>query len=508
MSESKNIILAKNTLILYAKLIVNSIVGLLSTRLLLKYLGVTDFGLYNVVASIVVMMNFLNVVMISTTYRYIAFELGKNDNIKGVNAIFNISFIIHLILALIVWLIGETLGIYYINNYLKIDSNNFIAIFVFRMSILATVINVISIPFQGLVVAYERFSVQSIIEIVKNILNLCFIIYLSYYVGSRVEIYSILMVILTSITTLLYVIYCKKYYFLQVKWNLQKKYNQYKELLSYSGWMSFGAAASIGKNSGIPILLNFFYGTILNASFGVANQLNRFLILFSQSLSQAAIPQITKSFSGSDNKRILTLVSYVSKYSFLLMYLLAFPILLELEVLLYFWIGELPIYTVIFCKLMIISALVDSLKAGIPAAIQATGKIKWFLLSSSSIQLLGLPICYFFLKNGFKPYIVFSVFIIISIITLFISMYLLKKIINFNVKELVKTSYLKIIFITIITLPIYYIGNYIENINLSLFFSLICVPILYVSIIFLVGLDKKEKKLLSSVIQTIKKKIN
>jgi len=185
MSQNKT--LAKNSLLLYFRLIVVTIVGLITTRIVVRNLGASDYGLYNVVGSIVVMMNFLNTVMVSTTYRYIAYELGKGKE-GNVNKIFNISFSIHLALILIVILLAETLGIWYIRNYLNIDPNKLQdAIFVFRFSVLATVINIFSIPFQGLVTALEKFSVKAIIEILRSVVKLIFVILLAYYLGNKLR---------------------------------------------------------------------------------------------------------------------------------------------------------------------------------------------------------------------------------------------------------------------------------------------------------------------------------
>ena len=208
MSQNKT--LAKNSLLLYFRLIVVTIVGLITTRIVVRNLGASDYGLYNVVGSIVVMMNFLNTVMVSTTYRYIAYELGKGKE-GNVNKIFNISFSIHLALILIVILLAETLGIWYIRNYLNIDPNKLQdAIFVFRFSVLATVINIFSIPFQGLVTALEKFSVKAIIEILRSVVKLIFVILLAYYLGNKLRFYSVLMAISTVIPSFLFIIYCTK----------------------------------------------------------------------------------------------------------------------------------------------------------------------------------------------------------------------------------------------------------------------------------------------------------
>jgi len=196
---------------------------------------------------------------------------------NNVNKIFNISFSIHLALILIVILLAETLGIWYIRNYLNIDPNKLQdAIFVFRFSVLATVINIFSIPFQGLVTALEKFSVKAIIEILRSVVKLIFVILLAYYLGNKLRFYSVLMAISTVIPSFLFIIYCTKKYPLFTKVKVQRDVPKYKEMLGYSGWIMIGAAASVGKNTGTPIIVNYFFGTILNAAYSIANQINHF----------------------------------------------------------------------------------------------------------------------------------------------------------------------------------------------------------------------------------------
>ncbi len=505
MSQNKT--LAKNSLLLYFRLIVVTIVGLITTRIVVRNLGASDYGLYNVVGSIVVMMNFLNTVMVSTTYRYIAYELGKGKE-GDVNKIFNISFSIHLILILVVILLAETLGIWYIRNYLNIDPNKLQdAIYVFRFSVLATVINIFSIPFQGLVTALEKFSVKAIIEILRSVVNLIFVILLAYYLGNKLRFYSVLMAIATVIPSFLFIIYCTKKHPLFTKIKVQRDVPKYKEMLGYSGWIMIGAAASVGKNTGIPIIVNYFFGTILNAAYSIANQINHFLILFTQGLTEAAIPQITKNFSEGNNKRVLNLAAYVSKYSFLLLVLPALPILLETDFLVHLWIGEIPKYTVLFCRLMIINALLESLKSGIPAVVQASGKIKWFQIINSTLLLLGLPLTFLLFKFGYPPHYSITVYIIISAINIIINIILLKKIINFNVKFLIKTSYYRAFLVTLAVLPLFFIVP-LFNESITRFIITVILSILYyVIVVYFIGLEDKERNMVKSGLNTIKSKL-
>jgi len=505
MSDNKKI--AKNSIILYFRLIVTSTLGLIVTRIVVRNLGVSDYGLYSVVGSIVIMMQFLNTVMVSTTYRYIAYELGREEG-KYVNKVFNISLSIHIAIIFIVIILAETIGVWYINNHLNVDPNKISdAFFVFHFSVLATVINIFSIPFQGLITAMEKFSVRASIEILRSVIKLGFVIMLAFYIGNKLRFYAVLMAILTFIASSLFVLYCKKKYTHLSKWHPHWDWEKNKEMFAFSGWTMIGAAAHMGKNMGSPLIINYFFGTILNAAFGIANQLNRFLMMFSKSLGQAAIPQIIKSYSGGNQKRTLNLVAYIGKYSFFLLFFPALPVLLETKFLIKLWIGEIPDYTVIFCKLMIINALIESLTSGIPAAVQATGKIKWFQIINSSILLMGLPITYLLFRMGFLPYTIQIVYICSTVTYSCINIILLKIIINFNVLYLMKTSYLRAFLVVLFILPLFFLHSLFQESILRFFLSATLSVCYYLTIIYFVGFEKKEKGLLNKSIVSLKNKL-
>jgi O-antigen/teichoic acid export membrane protein len=494
LSENKRI--AVNSMILYFRLIVTTIVGVLATRLVVKNLGIPDYGLYSIVGSVVLLMGFLNTVMISTTYRFIAFEMGI-DNGRNVNKVFNISLTIHLALAFMVVLFSETVGLWYVKNILSVDSNRLNdAIFVFRFSVLATIINIVSIPYQGLVTAKEKFSIRASIEIIRSLLNLGLVIILGYSTGSKLRNYAVMMACLTAIPSLLFYYYCKIHQYELMMWNFQRDRKKYKEMLSYSGWIVLGAAAHVGKDTGSQLLINSFFGTVLNAAFGIANRLNVYVKTFSQSLGQAAIPQITKSYSRGDPDRTLQLVAHISKYSFFLMLIPSLPILVETEYLLHLWLGEIPAYTVSFTRLMIINGLIDSLFAGVPNAVQATGKIKWFQIISSSIMLLSLPIIYVLFRFGFDPVAVQVVYISTTILNLVVSLYLLKISFNFNVTYLIKTSYVKVLFVISLISPIIFAVKIFDQGVLEMILTSFILVLWSIAMIILVGLDSTERKLI------------
>ena len=504
--KSDNSRIVKNSLILYIRLIITSVIGLIVSRLLLQNLGVSDFGLYSVVGGIVILLTFLNTIMISTTYRYIAFEMGKSD-IEGVNKVFNISIVIHICIAVLLVLLSETLGRWYILNKLNVEIHRIDeAFFVFRVSIVAAFFNVLSIPFQGLITAKENFLIRASIETLKSVLTLVLVIWLSYYSGDKLRFYASLMALIMFIYALLFYLYCKKYYTSIIYWKFQYDYVKYKEMLGYSGWIMFGAATSVGQVQGSALIINSFFSTVLNASFGIANQVNSFLRVFSGSIGQAVVPQITKRYSSGNKDRSEQLAYYTGKYSFFLLLTLSVPILLETDYILKLWLVEVPDYAVIFTQLMIGRALLDSMNSGISPLIQATGKIKWFQLILGSMLLLSLPISYILFSFGYPPHTILVVFLGIGIFNILVRLILLKKIIHLNVNKLIRISYIRILYVCILIFPLFTIRQLYET-NLSRFLISIFLSIFVVLLfIYIVGLDVNERNIVKSKILTIIKR--
>lgn len=501
MSDNSRIL--KNSGILYIQLFISSVLGLIASRLVLQSLGASDFGLYSVVGGIVVMMNFLNTAMISTSFRYIAFEMGKG-NLEGINKVFNISLVIHACLALLFVLFAETLGSCYIYHYLNIPINRIEdAMFVFRFSVLASVFSILSIPFQGLITAQEKFSIRALISVSSSILKLSAVIILLYFIGNRLRLYAVLMSVVILVTTILFILYCRKEYASIICWNFQRDKSKYKEMIGFSGWIMLGAGAIIGKVQGAALIINSFFGTILNASFGIANQVNSIVLMFSQNLSQAAIPQITKSYSSGNSDRTLQLVYYISKYSFFLMLFPSLPILLETEFILKLWLVEVPEYTTIFCQLMLIDALIVCLSSGIPAVVYATGKIKYFQLILSTTSLLSLPVAYMLFQFGYPPYSILVTYIVTASINVVIRQVLLKSLINFDVKIFIKKSYLKILYVVAFVSPLFFIRNLFQE-GITRFILLSMLAVIWCLIgVYIVGIEKKEKVLVVSTLNKV-----
>lgn len=498
--QSANRLLLKNTWILYARLIFTSIIGLFTSRLVINSLGDIDFGLYNVVGGLIVMMTFLNTVLISTTFRFIAFEIGNGDD-ASVNKVFNISLVIHLLMALSVFILTETLGVYYVLNYLNIDSSKINdSLFVLRFSTYSAIFSIISMPHQGLIVATENFKFQAIVDTIRSLLGLMIGLIILNYTGNKLRLYALLIALVNLIPATLFYIQCYTKHYVIVKWKFQRDISKYREMAVYSGWTMLGAAASVGQSTGSTLIINSFFGNLLNAAYGIANQVNNIVNQFSGSLNSVAVPQITKSFSGGDTDRTFNLTIYVTKYSFFVVLLLTLPILLETEFLLTQWLGILPPYTIIFSRLLLINTIVYSLNSGLPAYIQATGKIKYFQLFGSFIAIIGLPITYLLFNKGFPPFVITVVFISTLLVNLAVTQLLLYKIVGFDVKRFFTSSYLKIIYVVIFILPIFFVKDFfhpgfLRCVLLSLFAVLWLLLVIYY-----VGLDNLERKKLTKIL--------
>jgi len=465
-------------------------------RLVIQSLGTSDYGLYTVIGGIVLMLVFLNNVMMASTYRFIAFELGAK-NLEGVNKVFNISLLIHLCIGLFIFILAESFGVYYVMRQLVLEPEKINdALFILRLSAYATIANVVSVPYQGLLVAKENFSTTAKIEVLRSFLGLIVALIIFYYGGNKLRLYAILISFINIVSPYIFFTYCNKYHKDLVRWAIQKDREKYKEMLSFSGWNMLGAAASVAKNSGAALVVNGFFGTVLNASYGIANQVGTLVQVFSMSLGQATIPQITKSYSGGDSDRTVNLTIYLSKYIFFLMMIPALPLLLETEFILSLWLGDLPPYAATLTRLTIINVMIHHL-GGVDAITAAVGKIKYFQIVLSTLSLLSIPVSVFLFKLGFFPPTILYIFLISSLINLVFSLLLLKKLINFNVLHYINLVHKRIFYVFILVGWLFFVKEYFEEgwmrFAMMVFSSLI---ILGVSI-YMVGLEQREKVIVS-----------
>lgn len=500
--------IAFNSVVIFVRLCIVTVVSLFASRLVLNALGVSDYGLYNVVGGIVMVLNVVNTAMVSTTYRYLSFEIGKKSE-GNPNKIFNTSFIIHLCFAVLILILGFTVGFWYIDTYLNVAVDKLPdARFVFVMSVITTSISTLFVPFQGLQVAYEKFAINASIDIVSQLIRIGgIILFLDGNHGNGIRIYAIIMMITNVSAALLYYAYCAKNYWGVIK---PKKYRDMalvKDMMSFASWTSVGAFANVGKVQGSAIVINLFFGTVVNAAYAVANQVENFILMFARTLNNAAIPQITKSFSSGDRGRSIKLTAYISKYTFLLMSLVAFPVLLEMDFLLHIWLGTVPEGATIFCQIMILSGLLGCLGEGIPAMINATGSIKGYQLVVNVILLLGLPISYVCYLLGANCYSLVIVYCVISGVSGFIKLYMLRRVVDFDVKMFFDVSYNKILYVSIPLIIYYFFYDSTSYSTLGHVCGFIFSELFLLMSIAVFGLDKNERRIVVEYVHKACRKI-
>ena len=500
--------LAVNTAILYIKFILTTIISFVTSRLILDALGASDYGLYNVVGGIVVMLNTLGTCMVATSYRYMAIEIGKGKS-GSPNKVYNTVLCIHLFLAMFLLLIGETLGVYYVNNILNVDASKIPdALFVLHISLVTTAFAVITIPTNGLIIAREKFLFTSTVEITSVLLKLCLILLLLFIEGNRLRYYAIFLAICQLIIPVSYQIYCRIKDREVVKWNFNNKFADYKDIFSFAWWILLGAIASLGRIQGVSIIMNLFFGTVVNAAFGLATQVHSSISQFTATIQQAAVPQIMKRQGSGDVESSVSLVYIVSRFSFLIMMVIALPVILSIDSLLVIWLKEPPEYTNLFISLLIINAMISNLGAGFDASIQATGKIRANQIGFTIINLSILPIIFMLYKAGVPPYFNVIVMIFLTIATLLFQIYLMSHLTVFKqniyikatLKPVIKTLVISCIFI----IPIRILFSCETTVN-TLFFCVIAAVIAILCTYF-IGFTELERKRIVCFIKDKNKK--
>lgn len=496
-----NKLIVKNSFFLYIRLVATTIIGLLTSRYTLAALGAESFGLYSVVGGVVSMMAFVNTIMVSTTYRFIGVELGKKDG--NINKAFNTSLTIHLAISVIVVILAFTIGLYYVYNYLRLpDGRLSDAVFVFSFAILNTVCVIIGTPFQGLLIAKEKFSVTVPIEIFTKGLTLALVIILGFMPGNRLIAYSIFVTIAHMLNPLLYIVYSYRNYFKDIKPKFYRERTRYFEMIKFSGWMAVGAGAGMLEHQGSAIIINRFFGTLLNASFGIANQVRTLVSMFTHSIAQAVVPQITKSYSAGDQIRSKKLVAFSSKYSFFFMLIPLLPIMLEIDFMLNLWLTEVPDYTTSFVRIMLIQSLIGTISSGIPTIVQASGKVAYFTIFTSITMLICLPLAYYFYSIGYPPYAISYIYAVTALLQLIVTINLLRIVLHYDTAFFLKEVILKDILVLLVVAPALLIPLFMQEGWIRLFVSTIVGETLLIGAIYFIGMDSKEKNMLRGIVHT------
>jgi O-antigen/teichoic acid export membrane protein len=491
--------LAKNTLMLYIRMLFSMSVSLYTSRIVLNTLGVDDFGIYNIVGGVVLVFGFLNSAISASTQRFLSFEMGKGKGSK-VSYVLNISIIIHIVISIVVIILSETIGVWFLNNQLNIPNERIIAAnWVFQFSVFSFVISILYASFNALIISHERMNVFAIISITETALKLIITFFLSLFDIDKLILYGALVFLVSVIIGSVYVVYCKRAFNLK-RMQLPKNKDLIFEMTRFAGWNLFGVFAGIAANQGVNILLNIFFNPAINAARGIAYQIQGAVTGFVTNFQTAVNPQIIKSYSSKDSSYMYSLVFKSSKYSYFLLFLLSVPIFIEAEYILNLWLKITPEHTIIFIRLVLIDVLVCSVSGPLQTLAQATGNIRIYQIVVSGILLLNLPISYFFLRIGLKPEITFIVSIICSLSAFIARLFVLTKMMFFPVKLFCQTVLWKILLVSLSVIFPLYISMIINGPFME--FVVVTFISLFISMAFIliIGLDGTERVFLKNLV--------
>lgn len=506
-NSSSNKRIAKNTLLLYARMLLLLVVSLYTSRIVLATLGVEDYGLYNVVGGIVVMFTFINKAMGNSTSRFITFALGKGDKDELKNVV-GVSFLIHWVIAGIILLLAETIGLWFLYNKMIIPVERMTAAFwVYQFSVISCMVSIISVPFNSMIIAHEKMGAFAFISILDAVLKLLIVYLIQISPFDKLVFYAALILGVGILDRIIYQVYCYRH-FEEARGNKYKKTGLVKQMTSFAVWAMVGNLAYVGYTQGLNILLNMFFGPAVNAARGVAVQVQGIINEFVTNFQTAVNPQITKSYAADEKGRVRDLLFLSSKFSFFLLLLLSLPVLLEAPRILGLWLVEVPEHTVSFIRLLILIMLAQALHNPVSMIKSATGNIRVYQLVIGGILLSIVPISYVALKMGAPSEAVFAVHLFIQIIAQAIAVLMVRKDIGLSFWYYLKNVVLNVSIVTLISclvpLLLYLqLPDTTTNMFVVIAVSLISAGV----VILLLGLTKQERSfLLERVSKIVKKK--
>lgn len=505
MSQSaNNKRIAKNTLLLYVRMLFGMLVSLFTSRVVLQTLGVEDYGVYNVVGGVITMFTFLNGALSSVTSRYITFEIGKG-NMEKLQKIFSTALQIHAIISLLIVILSETIGLWFLMNELVIpDGRMDAAMWVYQCSIVSCVVGIMSVPYNADIIAHEKMSAFAYISVLEIILKLLIVYLLLVLPFDKLKVYAILVLSVGLLIRYIYTRYCHKH-FKESHYIHHIEKSLLKEMASFAGWSFWGSLASILYTQGLNIMLNIFFGPIVNAARGIATQVQGVIQQFVGNFQMALNPQITKTYAAGELDKMHSLMFRSARFSFMLLFCLSLPIMIETNYILTLWLGVVPENTVIFTRIAIAISLIYTIANPCVIANQATGKVKVYQAVVGGLLLLILPISYIVLQLGAPAYSVFIVHFTMECIAQFLRMFLLRKLINLPISAYLKHIYLPVIIIILVSCIIPLYVHNLMSIGLIRLIVVVVISVISVGLsIYYIGLTSNERKFIYEKIKNIK----
>jgi O-antigen/teichoic acid export membrane protein len=443
--------IAKNTLMLYFRQILLMLVSLYTVRVVLNTLGAEDYGIYNVVAGVVTMFGFLSDSMATASQRYFSFELGRGD-FEQLKRVFNVTITIYAMIGVLVLLMAETVGLWFVSNKLVIPlERKSAALWVYHSSMLSFLFTILAMPYMAAIVSHEDMNIYAYMSIFEAALKLIIVFFLQFILWDKLKLYGVLYCVVIIVNTMMYCIICMIRY-KECKFKIYWNKKLIKEITSYTGWTLFGSIGWIAKNQGINILLNLFFGPLLNAAKGIASQVNSVITSFSNNFMKAVYPQIVKSYVNKNTDYMWKLIFTTSKVNFYLLLVIGIPVCLETEFIMDFWLKNVPDYICTYIRFTMIDILLNSFSNTMGPLNQASGNIKLYQLFVGGFLTLNLPLSFCLLLFIRDPFIPMIVAIFLTIFSMVSRLLILKSQLNFPVSFYLKRVMIIVLLVSIAAL--------------------------------------------------------
>lgn len=496
--------IAKNTAFLYLRMLLVMGVALYTTRVIFNVLGAEDMGVYNVVGGLTVSFAFFSSSLSNATQRFLNIELG-NENIKGANRVFCMSIIIYTAIILAVLIVGTIFGVWFVENRMTIPAERIdAAIFVLYTTLAGLTITLLSSVYDSVLIARENMKIYAYISVIEVFLKLAIVYMINFMEYDKLKLYALLFLIAHLLVKSSTAIYCMCKY-PECKFKFYWNWKKFKEMFSFIGWNGFGTAVWMANEQGTNILMNIFFGPLVNASRAISTQVSGAINNFSNNFFVAVRPQIIKSYASKNFDYLKKLIYTSSKYSFYLMWLLSLPIIINSDYILTLWLKNIPEYATEFVQWILIFNCINILNNPIWTAVQATGHLKKYTVVGGIVFLMAFPASYIFLKAGCGPLIVFKMLVLFRVIYIFVCFRITQKYIDLKAKEYIQHTIFPIVKVIIATsVCMYIVMNFVGNgLNDFILTTLLCI-VTTITAIFTFGMSKSEK---STIIRFVKSKI-
>ena len=496
-TRSANRRIVKNTAYMYVRLFTIMVIGLYTSRLVLEILGASDYGLFSVVGGVMAMFTFISSSLTSATSRFLNVEMGKKDG--DVNRIFNINVLLHTGMACLIFLLAETIGLWYVCNHLNVvEGKQDDAVFVYQVAIVTACLGIMNSPYHSLLIAKERFNFLALLDIINSLVRLGCILFLSLYRGEySLRLYSIIFSLTTVNAFVIYHWIGLHSWYDIVRFRIVSGWQDYKGVLVYGNWNLLSSLSYIARSSGSDLLLNYFFGTAVNGAYAIGKTVHQCVGIFSGNFDSASSPQITQAYAAGDSQRVEYLVLKTGRFGLLLFLMVFFPLFIELDYVLHLWLRQVPDGALLFVQLYLIITGISLSGGGLGALISAYGRIKWFQLETSIFFLACIPLGFWFFSIGFAPYYILVLFIVADILHRMVQLTLVRFLIGFNSWHYVKETYLRpAVIVAVMTAWTCMYNQYSARMELSPWVIILATGLVVVAMVMFVGMTCVERQMI------------